>query len=206
MSNYCSTRVTDLLTVQRMEWIYSLLGRRQEVLVQTLHDFTTTVCGLRREHLQMQLLTLQLNNDCEYDELEHKRRLAMWKVLLLQNTLRKEETEEATLLTEDLSRANSGLLFCLYDISGQLSGQEGMDNESDKVLEHDKTDSMPVVHCLNELECLECVVKEPLHPTVSTFGCNLKEYMEIRKYFFFHRSSIILMLTICRGQSDSYWH
>lgn len=187
LSYYCSTRVTDLLTVQRMDWINSLLGRRQEVLIQTLHDFTTTVCGLQRQQLQMQQLTLQLNNDCEYDELEQKRRLAMWEMLLLlQGMLRKEETEEDTLLTEDSSRADSGLLFCLYEISGQSAGQEGMDNESDKVLDHDKKHSMPVLHCLNELECLECVVKESLHPTVSTFGCNLKEYMEMRKYFFLH--------------------
>lgn len=166
--NYCSTRVTDLMTVQHMDWIYSMLGRRQEVLIQTLHDFTT-VCGLRREDLQMEPLTLQLNNDCDYDE---PCRQAMWELLLLQDTLGKER-EEDTLIIEDPNQVINDLVVCLYDTSGQTSGQEGLDDE--------KADSLPVRYCRNEQEFLECVVTEP--PTVSTFDCNLKQYVEIRKYF-----------------------
>lgn len=144
------------------------------MLIQTLHYFTT-VCGLRREDLQMEPLTLQLNNDCDYDELEQKRRQAMWELLLLQGTSGKAR-EEDTLIMENPNQVINDLVVCLYDTSGQTSGQEGLDDE--------KADSLPVRHCLNELEFLECVVKEPLNPTVSTFDCNLKQYVEIRKYFF----------------------
>lgn len=136
----------------------SLLDRRNEVLILTLHDFMETVMGQRREAASPVPSTLQL-----YDELGQKRLGQTWLEELIQATLSICEKED----DDTKSRGNT---LCLYEISEYPSVQQ---DEGDE----DKARSMPA------LEYLECV-----HPPTpeAIFDSSLKENMDIREYMKYH--------------------
>lgn len=168
---------------------------RQDKLITILHNFTMNVIEERRKIVKEKLQTNDINTEIDED-IGVKKRMAFLDVLLqstaegkaLTNDDIREEVD--TFMFEGHDTTTSAICFALYLIARHSQVQQKLYKEIVEVL--GKNIDKPInLHDLNNLNYMECVIKESLrlYPSVAIIGREILEDFEYSKFLKYHKFS-----------------
>ena len=168
------------------------LKSEQDRLIKILHNYTTKVIEDRREVLKNKLQKIPTNEEThEFNDIGLKNRMALLDVLLQSNVngepLSNEDIleEVETFMFEGHDTTTSAICFALYSIARNPRVQQKMYQEIRELLGNDLNRNISL-HDLNNLNYLECVIKETLriYPSVAIIGREIREDFKYSKYSF----------------------
>ncbi|KAG5678462.1 hypothetical protein PVAND_008134 [Polypedilum vanderplanki] len=192
--------------IERYEFLFKFTKtyKRQQKLVEALHQFTESVIKSRRKEMKSKQNTAQ-----EDEDFGIKKKKALLDLLLettvegklLSNEDIREEID--TFMFEGHDTSASALAYTLYNIARYEHIQKKCFEEIDSVLGNDGKITMK---SLNELKYLELVCKESLrlYPSVPIFGRRTVEEMMINDKMI-PKDTTLLMLPYFMARDPEIW-